>query len=49
MEWKRARVSQETPSYDPLKFFVQAGIKDEVELCLKGNIIIMRTSDHPLR
>ncbi|RJG17020.1 AbrB/MazE/SpoVT family DNA-binding domain-containing protein [Paenibacillus thiaminolyticus] len=42
MEWKRARVSQKRQVTIPLKFFEQAEIKDEVELCIKGNIIIMR-------
>lgn len=36
MEWKRARVSQKRQVTIPLKFFEQAGIKDEVELCIKG-------------
>lgn len=49
MEWERARVTQKRQVTIPLKFFEQAEIKDEVGFCLKGNIIIMRTSDHPLR
>ncbi|WP_197260196.1 AbrB/MazE/SpoVT family DNA-binding domain-containing protein [Paenibacillus dendritiformis] len=35
MEWKRARVSQKRQVTIPQKFYEQAGIKDEVEFCLK--------------
>ncbi len=41
-EWKRARVSQKRQVTIPLRFFEQAGIKDEVEFAIKGNYIIMR-------
>lgn len=42
MEWKRARVSQKRQVTIPLKFYEQAGMKDEVEFCIKGNVIMMR-------
>lgn len=41
-EWKRARVSQKRQVTIPLRFFEQAGIKDEVEFTIKGNYIMMR-------
>ncbi|KIL36326.1 hypothetical protein SD71_08700 [Cohnella kolymensis] len=42
VEWKRARVSKQRQVTIPLKFFEQAGIKDEVEIGLQGQSIVMR-------
>ncbi|TDL48437.1 hypothetical protein E2R60_26415 [Paenibacillus dendritiformis] len=42
MEWKRARVSQKRQVTIPLKYFEQAGVKNEVELCIKGSVIMIR-------
>ncbi|NGP60543.1 hypothetical protein FLT15_20055 [Paenibacillus thiaminolyticus] len=47
MEWKRARVTQKRQVTIPLKFFEQAEIKDEVDFCIKGDVIMMRpVSEH---
>ncbi|QJD86302.1 AbrB/MazE/SpoVT family DNA-binding domain-containing protein [Cohnella herbarum] len=42
VEWKRARVSKQRQVTIPLKFFEQVGIKDEVEVGLQGQNIIIR-------
>lgn len=42
VEWKRARVSQKRQVTIPQRLFEQAGIRDEVEFGIKGNLIVMR-------